>query len=83
LVGCRIGRRKTYRQMRGKDPQVMKEEMGHYAVQGESSLLNGQHCLIGKALCCFYSRTREIGLPTGKKPLFPYGGITVSDSGTH
>jgi len=48
--------------MVGKTPQAMKEEMGHYTVQGESSLLNGYHCLIGKALCYFYSRAREIGL---------------------
>jgi hypothetical protein len=46
----------------GKTPQAMKEEMGYYTVQGESSLLNGWHCLIGKALRYFYSRAREIGL---------------------
>src|SRR4051812_41094753 len=37
-------------------------------------------CLIGKVLCYFSSRARRLAFPIGKKPLFPYGEITVSDS---
>jgi hypothetical protein len=78
---CRIGRQMIYCQMRGKDAASNERRGG--ILHSTARVTSPSICLIGKALCYFYSRAGRLAFPIGKKPLFPYGGITVSDSSTH